>query len=164
MSYWDSALRLIVAALLGGIIGYERETAGKPAGLRTQLLVSMASALYVVSSQYAAEMAGEMLDPVRAMTGVAGGVGFLGGGVILKARREIHWLTTAAALWASAAVGMCAGFGLYALGATATVLIFVTLHWLPALSDYLGAHPEPRVPKDKKKNGASPRPPDPDKS
>lgn len=78
--WWEIAVRLTLAAFLGGVIGFERERRGKPAGLRTHMLVSVAAAVFVLSAQEAAIRAGESVDSVRAMSGVAQGVGVPGGG------------------------------------------------------------------------------------
>ncbi len=130
LSWWESALRLLFAAALGAAIGWERESKGKPAGFRTLILVTVASALFVLAAQQAAVRAGEPADSVRAMTGVAQGVGFLGAGVILQAKKEVRWLTTAASLWAAAALGFCAGLGMFVIGTVGVAVILVTLCWL----------------------------------
>ncbi len=131
--WWEIAVKLILAILLGGLIGFERERRGKPAGLRTHMLVSVASALYVMAAQETALRAGEPVDSVRAMSGVAQGVGFLGAGVILQSRGEVRWLTTAAALWAAAAVGLGVAMGMYYMVVLASVLVWVILRWVDVL-------------------------------
>ena len=128
--WWEVTLRMLLAGLLGGLIGWEREGQGKPAGLRTLTLVSLASAIYVLAAQQTALRYGEVVDAVRAMAGIAGGIGFLGAGAILQARNKIRWLTTAAALWAAAALGLAAGMGMYYLAALGSFLVFATLHWV----------------------------------
>jgi putative Mg2+ transporter-C (MgtC) family protein len=134
-TWWELSLRMILAAFLGGLIGWERETQRKPAGLRTFMLVSLAAAIYVIASQEMAARQGEVADAVRAMAGVAGGVGFLGAGIILQSRGEVRWLTTAAALWAVAALGMGAGMGMYHVVIPGAVLAFATLKWLALVED-----------------------------
>ena len=131
--WWEIAVKLILAILLGGLIGFERERRGKPAGLRTHMLVSVASALYVMAAQETALRAGEPVDSVRAMSGVAQGVGFLGAGVILQSRGEVRWLTTAAALWAAAAVGLGVAMGMYYMVVLASLLVWVILRWVDVL-------------------------------
>lgn len=127
--WWEIVLRMLLASLLGGFIGWERETRGKPAGLRTLIIVSLSASVYVIVAQQAALAKGEPVDAVRAMSGVAQGVGFLGAGVILQSRGEVRWLTTAAALWAAAALGFAAGSGMYFIALLAGLMIFATLRW-----------------------------------
>ncbi len=129
--WWEVLLRLLLACLLGGLIGWKRETAGKPAGLRTLILVSLSAAIFILAAQLAAEKYGEAYDSVRAMTGIVQGVGFLGAGIILRAQGEVRWLTTATAVWASAAVGMAAGLGMYLVAISGSALIYFMLHCLP---------------------------------
>jgi putative Mg2+ transporter-C (MgtC) family protein len=135
LAWWELALRLLMATCLGGIIGWEREVRGKPAGLRTQMLVSLAAALYVMVAEQASLQRGEPVEAGRAMAGIAQGIGFLGAGAILQARGEVRWLTTAASLWAAAALGYATGLGMYALAGVAGVLVFVILHWVTAIEN-----------------------------
>jgi putative Mg2+ transporter-C (MgtC) family protein len=103
-------IRLLVAMLLGGIVGYQREHTGKPAGLRTHMLVAMGAALFVLAT---AEAGMTSTDVSRVIQGLATGIGFIGAGAILKLsqEREIRGLTTAAGLWMTAAMGVAAGLG-----------------------------------------------------
>ena len=103
-------VRLVAAALLGGVVGAERESEGKAAGLRTHMLVSLGAALFVIAPREAGLARGELASVVQ---GVAAGIGFIGAGTILKLtqREEIKGLTTAAAIWLTAAVGVAAGIG-----------------------------------------------------
>jgi len=103
-------VRLTVAALLGGLLGYERETIGASAGLRTHMLVSVGSALFVLIPLQAGM---EVQDLSRVLQGVTAGIGFLGAGAILKQkeRNDIKGLTTAASVWMTAAIGVAAGMG-----------------------------------------------------
>ncbi|MCE5258553.1 MAG: MgtC/SapB family protein [Chloroflexi bacterium] len=135
--WWEVLLRLVLAMLLGGIIGWEREAAGKPAGFRTMILVSLSAAMYIVAAQLAAEQFGESHDSVRGMTGIVQGISFLGAGIILRSQGEVRWLTTAAAVWASAAIGTATGLGIYLVAVAGSVLIYITLHWLPHLEQRL---------------------------
>ncbi len=136
MGIWLEVIgKLLLSALLGGIIGWEREKQHKPAGFRTVMLVSLASTIYVMSATFAAERSGETLDAVRAMAGIAQGIGFLGAGVILQSRAEVRWLTTAASLWAAAAIGYAVGIGVYEVAVPACVLVFIILHWMGKLAD-----------------------------
>lgn len=126
-------LRLVTSALLGGAIGYERERREQPAGLRTHLLVALASATFMmVSTQF--EFHQQLpndgmtrVDVGRIAANVVVGIGFLGGGAILRAGLQIKGLTTAASLWLVAAVGLASGAGMHALAVLATVLSLFTL-------------------------------------
>lgn len=131
--WWEVLARLVLAVLLGGVIGWDRERADKPAGLRTMIIVSLSSAVFVLASQMAASRNGEAADSVRAMTGIVSGVGFLGAGIIMRARGEILWLTTAAAVWSSAAIGMACGLGIYLVAVVGSGLVFMILFWMPQL-------------------------------
>ncbi len=122
-------LRLLVAAILGGAVGFERETSHKPAGFRTHLLISVGSALLTeLSIELAASTSlagGFQADPGRIAAQIVTGVGFLGAGTILRGRGNIIGLTTAASIWVVAAIGMAvgAGFPVLALGGTALVIL-----------------------------------------
>jgi putative Mg2+ transporter-C (MgtC) family protein len=125
-------LRLLVAALLGGILGYERERAGKDAGLRTHMLVALGSALFVFIPQQAGITDADLS---RVIQGVATGIGFVGAGAILKLdqERRIEGLTTAANIWLTAAVGIGAGMGREVsaiLGTVLALIVLAPLHWL----------------------------------
>jgi putative Mg2+ transporter-C (MgtC) family protein len=128
-------LRLVAAAALAAVLGWERERAGKPAGLRTHMLVGLAAALYTALGQVtlgdytSAPPTGLRADPIRVIQAVALGIGFLGGGVITASHGtgRDSGLTTAASIWSTAAIGIAAGLGHYvlAVGATALQLIVV---------------------------------------
>ncbi len=122
------AIRLTLAALLGGVLGYERERLGKAAGLRTHMLVSLGSALFVLAPLQSGAAAG---DVTRVIQGIATGIGFIGAGAILKLAEpghvEIKGLTTASTVWITAAVGMAVGAGQLWLPLFATGLVFVIL-------------------------------------
>ena len=121
----EMVLRLLLAAALGTIIGVERQLAGKPAGLRTHLLVCIGSALFTLASIYAF---GENADPSRVAAGIVAGIGFLGAGTIIRSHEGILiGLTTASSIWAVAAIGMVAGAGLYILSAVSTAVVFLAL-------------------------------------
>ena len=121
----ELTVRLVVALLLGAVIGWERELQRMPAGFRTHALVSLGSAIFTIVSAYA--FAGPLSDPTRIAAQVVSGVGFLGGGAILHYGGTVRGLTTAASLWAVAAVGMAAGAGLFVVAAVSTVLVIVAL-------------------------------------
>ena len=125
-------VRLVTAALLGAIIGYERERTGKSAGLRTHMLVSVSSALFVLAPLEAGMSSS---DVTRVIQGVAAGIGFIGAGAILKDGndREIQGLTTAAGIWLTAAVGLATGLGRLGPAAISVVLAWIILHILARL-------------------------------
>jgi putative Mg2+ transporter-C (MgtC) family protein len=121
---WEMVLRLLLAAALGGVIGFQREWSGKEAGLRTNMLISLGSALLTVLSIYAFPGS----DPSRIAAGVAAGIGFIGGGVILhRDGGAVKGLTSAATIWAIAAIGMAAGAGKYLIAVAACILTLVIL-------------------------------------
>ncbi|HKG61490.1 MAG TPA: MgtC/SapB family protein [Pyrinomonadaceae bacterium] len=125
-------LRVFAAVLLGAVVGIERERAGKPAGLRTHMLVSLGTAVVVIACQDATMS----LDGLsRVIQGIVTGIGFIGAGTILKLneQREIQGLTTAAGLWMTAAIGVAAGLGILGvavIGTLVTVLILVLEHFI----------------------------------
>ena len=124
--------RLVVAGLLAGVLGWEREQAGKSAGLRTHMLVGIAAALYTGLAEIASvELGAGRSDPIRAIQAVAMGIGFLGGGIIFVNRNDrVQGLTTAASIWATAAMGIAAGLAHFRLAVGVTVLLAVVLHVL----------------------------------
>jgi len=135
VAWWEILGRMLLAAVLGGVLGWEREARGKPAGLRTLALVSLAAAVFILAGEQAALSLGEPVDAMRGMTGVVQGIGFLGAGVILQARGEVRWLTTAAALWMAAAVGLATGLGLYFIAVAGGLLAFAILRWLVVVEE-----------------------------
>ncbi|HZN98083.1 MAG TPA: MgtC/SapB family protein [Gemmatimonadales bacterium] len=127
-------VRLLAAAVLAALLGWEREAAHKPAGLRTHMLVGVASALFTVLGElavrdYPGQEGGLRSDPIRVIQAVAIGIGFLGSGVIFVARdrEEVLGLTTAASIWATAAVGIAAGLGHYIMAGGGTLLLLIVL-------------------------------------
>ncbi len=129
------ALRLLVAFVLGGVIGLERERRDRPAGLRTHILVTVGAALVMMLSRL---IAGEDFDPGRIAAGVVTGIGFLGAGTIIRYGADVHGLTTAATIWAASVVGLTVGIGSYSAAVVATAIIFVTLTALRRLERYIG--------------------------
>jgi putative Mg2+ transporter-C (MgtC) family protein len=130
-------VRLLVATILGGLLGLERQEKHKPAGLRTHMLVALGAALVVVvSQQYGMGSA----DLSRVVQGIVTGIGFVGAGAILKLTNEgqVHGLTTAASIWMAAAVGVAAGLGKGFAALLATVLALVILAGLSKLERWLG--------------------------
>ncbi len=131
---WHLILRILVASVLGGILGLERDMRGRGAGLRTHLLVSAGAALFMILSLSVANLGlsapadvTKVTDPGRIAAQIITGIGFLGAGVIIKAGFTIRGLTTAACLWVAAAIGMSAGAGRYGLAAGTTLLALLSL-------------------------------------
>jgi putative Mg2+ transporter-C (MgtC) family protein len=136
----DIVIRIVVAGLFGGLVGFEREFSDQPAGFRTHILVSMGAALFTMVGAYGvSEFFGDStttvrFDPTRVAAQVVTGIGFLGAGAIMRQGLNVRGLTTAAALWVTAAIGTAVGLG-YWLGAFATAATTVlTLYGLKALS------------------------------
>jgi putative Mg2+ transporter-C (MgtC) family protein len=129
---------LLLASALGGAIGWEREVAGKPAGLRTNILICMAATLLTDLSVRVAAMAPLPADPGRIAAQIVTGVGFLGAGTIIQARGYVTGLTSAATLWFVAAIGMAVGFGALVEAVGATLLVLVTLIPLRRVEAALG--------------------------
>lgn len=128
-------IRTITAVLLGGIVGIQREKVGKPAGLRTHMLVCLGTAVVVLGCS---GIGMDMDGLSRVIQGIVTGIGFIGAGTILKLtdQREIQGLTTAAGLWMTAAIGVAVGLGALGIAAIATVLMVIVLS-LQGLEDYL---------------------------
>ena len=121
----EMVLRLLLAVALGTAIGFERQYAKKPAGLRTHVLVCAGAALFTLASIYAF---GEGADPARVAAGIVVGIGFLGAGMIIRTQEGIvAGLTSASTVWAVAAIGLAAGAGLYILAPVATVIALIVL-------------------------------------
>src|SRR5262249_32705896 len=130
-------IRLIAATLLGAIVGIERERAGKPAGLRTHILVTLGTTVFVV----ACSVVGMSLDSIsRVIQGIATGIGFIGAGAILKLNeeRDIQGLTTAASIWMTAAVGVAVGLGSLGVALLSTLLTLVILSSVGSLEYRIG--------------------------
>ncbi|MBC8425385.1 MgtC/SapB family protein [bacterium] len=129
-------LRLVVAALLGGLIGLERQSRGRSAGLRTNILVCVGSAAVIVAFQklYATNDFGAAsairMDPARAAAGVITGIGFLGAGTIIKSREFVRGLTTAASIWVVSTLGITLGLGEYLIAGALTIIVLITLYVL----------------------------------
>ena len=132
-------LRLVVSCILGGIIGYERQSRRKSAGLRTNVLVCLGACLIMVLSQalYENVEGRTNADPARLAAQVVSGIGFLGAGAIMKEGLTVTGLTTAACLWVVAGVGLAVGSGFYSGALMTTALVFVTLGSLSRLDDWV---------------------------
>lgn len=122
-------LRILVASLCGALIGYERAIQRKSAGVRTHIVVAFSSALFMIVSKYGfgdlLKMSGIALDPSRIAAQIVSGISFIGAGAILVKKQQISGLTTAAGIWATAAIGMAIGAGLYFIGILATAFLFI---------------------------------------
>ena len=127
---WDVVLRLVLATVLSGVIGIEREYHRKPAGLRTNVMVGLGSAIFTLCSLRAADLFPDLktVDPTRIAAQIVTGIGFLGVGTIIfeKDRTSVIGLTTAATLWVVAGVGIAVGMGLYIEALVSTLLVFFT--------------------------------------
>ena len=121
----EMVLRLLLAAALGAIVGYQRERAGKIAGLRTHTLICAGAALFTIASIYGF---GSVADPARVAAGIVAGIGFIGAGAIIRTGEGIvAGLTTAATIWGVASIGLAAGAGLYLVSTVATFLMLIVL-------------------------------------
>lgn len=141
ISDMDTAVRLILSIILGGLVGYERQASNKAAGLRTHVLVCMGSCLIMILSMnvYRTVEGLTNADPARLAAQVISGIGFLGAGTIMKEGPLVTGLTTAASIWVVSAIGLAVGFGYYLGAVLATVLAFGTLTVLYHLEQQLKA-------------------------
>lgn len=140
----DLLFRLTLAVILGGSIGWERQHSGKPAGLRTNVLICLGAALLTDISMRMASMGGPTADPGRISAQIVTGMGFLGAGTIIQARGTVMGLTTAATLWVVAAIGMAVGSGAYVEATGTTVLVLIVLLPLRAVEHWTARRiPEP---------------------
>jgi len=129
----DVVWRLLLAAALGAALGLEREYRQKPAGLRTNILIALGSALFTIVSSIMGHEAGTA-DRISAQ--IVTGVGFLGGGAILRSGTVVHGMTTAATIWVNAAIGMAAGAGYFLLATVTAALTLIVLVLLPPIETY----------------------------
>lgn len=128
----ETLYRLLSAIAAGAVIGWERERQDKPAGLRTHMLVSLGAAAYMIAAiEFSTDISHEnpaiRLDPMRALAGIIGGVGFLGAGSIIQARGSVRGITTAASIWIAAALGTSCGMGRFRLALTCGALALIIL-------------------------------------
>ena len=140
---YEFVLRLFVAAMLGGVIGLEREYRAKEAGFRTHFLVALGSGLFMILSQFGfddvlAHYEQVSLDPSRIASQVVTGIGFIGAGTIIFQKHVVRGLTTAAGLWVTSAIGMTAGAGMYVLSIATTVLVLLCLEALYFILQHFG--------------------------
>lgn len=133
---WILITRLVIAGLLGGLIGVEREFRAKEAGVRTHFIVALGSALFMIISEFAFE--DKQHDASRVAAQVVSGIGFIGAGVIIFQRNVIRGVTTAAGLWVAAAVGMACGDGMYPVALAATLLTLLCLEMMHFINMQVG--------------------------
>jgi putative Mg2+ transporter-C (MgtC) family protein len=138
----EDLIKLVLAVVIGGIIGAERERHNKAAGLRTMILICIGAALFTIFSM---KMTGEKYDPTRIASNIVVGIGFLGAGVILREGGRITGLTTAATIWLTAALGMGIGSGQYVLVGAAAFLVTIVLWIFPRFEDRLSVPSEVRT-------------------
>lgn len=141
---WELMVRALVAIGLSGILGWERESAGKSAGVRTHMLVGLGAALFVILGElfvarFASSQESMRFDPIRIVEAVVTGISFLGAGTIFVSRGDerVKGLTTAASILVTAAVGMMVGLRFYLLATGITLLVFTVLHGLGILKEKL---------------------------
>ncbi len=147
----EMMLRIMLAFALGAVLGWERDRAGRPAGLRTHMMVAAGSAAFTLVSIYGfPEPAGGLpRDPARVAAQIVSGVGFLGAGTIFRTPSTVRGLTTAASVWLAAAIGMMAGVGMYAVASVTALLGYICLRWLRTPSRRPGAG-EPSIAADQR--------------
>jgi len=134
MTDLEMGLRMILAVLLGGVIGLERSSAQKPAGLRTNILVCMGTTMFILIALKAFEQYPQSaVDITRMAAGIITGIGFLGAGTILRTNTDIQGLTSAASIWLVCGIGMAIGLGYYFLAVLGALLGFAVLRLLPFL-------------------------------
>jgi putative Mg2+ transporter-C (MgtC) family protein len=124
----EFVLRIALAFIYGGLIGFERERVDRPAGLRTHILVALGSAQFTILSFYAFPGS----DPARIAAAIVAGIGFIGAGTILQSKDKVTGITTAASLWITASIGMALGIGYYLVATIVVILTYITLKlkWL----------------------------------
>ncbi len=131
ISEWDALGRIVVALVLGGLIGFDREVRNKPAGVRTHMLVAAGAALFIVVAVLLSEgletlgTEAARIDVSRIAAGIVAGVGFLGAGTIITRHDRVSGLTTAAGLWITAAIGTAIGFGMWIIGIGSAVAVLI---------------------------------------
>jgi len=119
--------QLVLAAVIGLVLGFEREVIGKPAGMRTYALVTLGATIFTIISKYGFSDVGGTIDPSRVASQIVTGIGFLGAGVIIFRGVKVEGLTTASGLWVSAAIGMAIGASMYSVAITAAIIAFIVM-------------------------------------
>lgn len=135
----DLLAKLLLAAVLGAAVGWEREQAGKPAGLRTNILICLGATLL---TDVGMALSADRGDPARMAAQIVSGVGFLGAGTIIQSRGKVSGLTTAATLWVVAAVGIALGTGQYGAAVLTTLVVLLVLYPLRRLAEKADAGPD----------------------
>lgn len=141
----EAILRLLIGAVLGAVIGFDRQRKDKDAGIRTHMLVAMGATLFISGPVLLAAgdgaIAGEptlRVDPTRVIQGVVTGVGFIGAGQIFQGRGTVHGLTSAAGMWVTASIGVLVGLGHVVLPVVATAVVFLVMGWLVPVTARVG--------------------------
>lgn len=142
---WTVAGRLVLSAVLSGMVGLERAWREKPAGLRTHVLVCMGSTLIMLVSIRMGDLVPGTIDPSRIASNVVAGLGFLGAGTIIHSQGSVRGLTTAAGLWAVGAIGLAIGCGFYQGALLTWLLMLIVLHVLDRIERYLVHRAGPRL-------------------
>jgi putative Mg2+ transporter-C (MgtC) family protein len=137
MDIVNITLRLLLAVVLGGIIGLERETSRKPAGLRTNILICVSSAMMMILAGLFGGQSSSGQEAMRVAAGVITGVGFLGAGAIIQSGGSVHGLTTASVIWAVAGLGLVIGSGYYLIAVIFTVIVVLILIFLRRIDQLL---------------------------
>lgn len=136
---WENILQVIIAALLGGLIGLEREARGREAGFRTNMLISIGACLFTILSIDGFPLLdSNARDTARIAAQIVSGIGFLGAGALIQTRNHVKGMTTAATIWLVAAVGMTVGVQAYGLAIFTSILIFIVLRFLRPVSKVIG--------------------------
>ena len=134
---WNGIMKLIIAAILASLIGYDRKKQNKAAGIRTNVIVAVISCVIMILPVKVAQSSGLIDgvegDPARLAAQVVSGIGFLGAGTIIKQEDKIEGLTTAASLWGVAGLGLAVGYGLYDISIAAALIIFISLRIAPSV-------------------------------
>lgn len=138
VSVWDALVRMVIACALAAVIGWDRESRGRAAGLRTHILVGLGAAGFAVMALDLTEIAGigdrdVVVDPSRVVAAIVGGIGFLAAGAIIRSGGDIRGLTTAAGMWVTAAIGAASGLGAFGVAcgmAALGVFVIVVLRWI----------------------------------
>jgi putative Mg2+ transporter-C (MgtC) family protein len=152
----EMTLRMLLAFALGALLGWERERAGRPAGLRTFMMVTAGSAAFTLVSIYGFRDLGTVRDPARVAAQIVTGIGFLGAGTIWRTTSTVRGLTTAAGIWFAAAVGMMAGAGMYLIAIVTATLGFICLQWLRSPTRRARIAGEPSLVAEPARYGGSP--------
>jgi putative Mg2+ transporter-C (MgtC) family protein len=142
-------VRLSLAVAFAALLGWERESANKPAGLRTYMMVALGSAAFTIAaltlSAQVSQPPGRNADPLRMLDGIIGGIGFLGAGSIIQSRGAVTGVTTAAGIWVMAAIGVACGCGYFELAGIVTTFAFIILWLLGWIERLIGVNNSPNV-------------------